>query len=100
MIQFMRLTAASQDFGLQVHLLCDVEHCSSALKDAADTYGDWKAFLYLHCNAAGQSGILHFLNAHQMRAAYCMRSAAWMANASKTYLQSFLRPSQPRAVLL
>lgn len=39
-----------QDFGLQVHLLCDVEHCSNVLKEAADTFQDWRAFLCLHCD--------------------------------------------------
>ncbi|KAK9867156.1 hypothetical protein WJX84_004053 [Apatococcus fuscideae] len=45
-----------QDFGLQVHLLCDVERCSSVLKEAADTFGDWKAFLCLHCDVPSTAG--------------------------------------------
>lgn len=42
----------AQDFGLQVHLLCDTNTCSRAMTGAADSYGDWRAFLHLHCTAA------------------------------------------------
>ena len=44
--------ADAQAVGLQVHLLCNMDMCGSALKDASDSSEDWKAFLHLHCHSA------------------------------------------------
>ena len=39
------ISVTVQDFGLQVHLLCNTGICSSAMRGAADSCGDWRVFL-------------------------------------------------------
>ncbi|KAK9817637.1 hypothetical protein WJX74_010962 [Apatococcus lobatus] len=58
----------AQDFGLQVHLLCNMDICSSAMKDAANTCGDWRGFLQLHCGAPVAGAAASLSNGHLLAA--------------------------------